>query len=273
MRFTSTSNTRAIFAVTSILVLVFIILTDKPASFILDHLVTAQALPATSSYTHTHVPGLFYYPQDPFHSLFPIRNMEMSTLLDRAGDALSRPSLQENLAMTADGNCEMCQVIKYIPGPIGKAGIAYGSAQVLDLSGAKRVVFFVRGELGGEKVAFVALGKPSNSSLVSPNIFSNLNFAVISKNITLTSDWQRFQLSLSSSDPIDVTYPFGFIASKVRSQVASGSNIPYPPLIDANTNHITFFLKGVTLDSNPAIDPIPTIKLSATNSTAPSRAY
>ena len=202
----------------------------------------------------------------------------MSTLLDRAGDAISRPasliqpSLQENMAMTADGNCEMCQVIKYIPGSIGKAGIAYRSAQVLDLSDARRVVFFARGELGGEKVAFVALGKPSNTSLVSPNIFSNLNFAVISKNITLTNDWQRYQLSLNGSDPIEVTNPFGFIVSKVRSQVASGSNIPHPPFIDANTNHITFFLKGVTFDNNPAIDPIPTVKLSSTNSTAPTNA-
>jgi hypothetical protein len=195
----------------------------------------------------------------------------MSTLLDRAGDALSRPasliqpSLQENTTMTADGSCEMCQVIKYIPGPIGKAGIAYGSAQVLDLSNAKRVVFFARGELGGEKVAFVALGKPSTKASLPPNIFSNLNFAVISKNITLTNDWTRYQLSLNGSDLTGVTDAFGFIVSKARGQVPSGINIPHPPLIDANTNHISFFLKGVTFDNNPAINPIPTVQLSSTN--------
>ena len=91
--------------------------------------------------------------------------------------------------MTPDGSCEMCQFIQYIPGPTGKAGVAYKTAQTLDLSGAKRVVFFAKGELGGENVAFVVAGKPSTNTTtkahVPPNIFTNLQYAVISKNITL----------------------------------------------------------------------------------------
>ena len=158
----------------------------------------------------------------------------MSTFLDKAGDAVSRSgnpaqSLSANFVACYDcnGNCEMCQFIKYMPGPIGKAGVAYKSAQTLDLSGAKRIVFFAKGELGGENVAFVAIGKPSNIPPVPPNIFTNLNFAVIRKNVTLTNEWPRYQLSLNGIDLTGVTDPFGFIVSKVRSQShAPSSNIP-----------------------------------------------
>ena len=47
-------------------------------------------------------------------------------------------------------------IYQYIPGPIGKAGVAYKSAQPLDLTGAQRIVFFAKGELGGENVSFVS---------------------------------------------------------------------------------------------------------------------
>jgi hypothetical protein len=157
-------------------------------------------------------------------------NIEMSKFLDKAGDAMPRsgsfaqPYLQiSSTAMTADGNCEMCQFIKYIPGPIGKA-----------------------------------------------DIFSNLNFGVISKNVTLTNDWQRYQLSLNGIDFKGVTNQFGFIVSKVRTQRHVPSSISLYPLDDANANHIVFFLKGVTIDNMPAINPLPTVQLSSTNATTKS---
>lgn len=57
-------------------------------------------------------------------------------------------------AMTADGGCEACQLIKYTPGPQGVSGTSYRSNSPLDLTGAKIIVFFVKGELGGETVQF-----------------------------------------------------------------------------------------------------------------------
>ena len=140
-------------------------------------------------------------------------------------------------------------------------------AQTLDLTGAQRIVFFAKGQLGGENVAFVAIGKPSNTPPVSPNIFTNLNFAVISKNVTLTNDWRRYQLSLNGIDFKGVTDQFGFIVSKVRTQSQVPSSISLYPLDDANANHIVFFLKGVTIDNMPAINPLPTVQLSSTNTT------
>jgi hypothetical protein len=241
----------------------------------LGHMALAQTQPYSSA--HSHVAGLFYYPQDPFHALFPIRNIEMSKFLDKAGDAMSRsgsfaqPYLQSlSTAMTPDGNCEMCQFIKYTPGPIGKAGVAYTPVQTLDLTGAKRIVFFAKGELGGENIAFVAIGKPSNTQPVSPNIFTKLNFAVISKNVTLTNDWRRYQLSLNGIDFKGVTDQFGFIVSKVRTQSQGPNSNTLYPLDDANANHIVFFLKGVTIDNMPAMNPLPTVQLSSTNTTTTS---
>ena len=195
---------------------------------------------------------------------FPIRNVEFSTSPDKAGD----PATVSIGPMMGSG-CEVCSFIKYIPGVIGKAGVAYKSAQTLDLSGAKRIVFFAKGQLGGENVAFVAIGKPSTTSPVPPNIFSNLNFAVISKNVTLTKTWERYQLSLNVSSLTGVTDPFGFIVSKVRSQApASSLNSPQPPLNDPSPNHIAFFLKGVTFDTNPAVNPISTAYVGDWQTTA-----
>jgi hypothetical protein len=176
--------------------------------------------------------------------------------VQKAGDA-SHLTVNQNF-VNPDDNCEICQSIQYTPGLIGKAGVAYKSSGELNLGGAQRIVFFAKGQLGGENVAFVVLGKPSNASPTT-NIFSNLHFAVMSKNITLTNDWARYQIGLNGSNLAGVTAPFGFIVSKVRSQApATLSNNANPQLTDANASQIGFFLKGVTFDNNPAINPIST---------------
>jgi hypothetical protein len=180
-----------------------------------------------------------------------IRNIEFSTSLDKAGDPLQ----VSTIASSGDRNCQVCSFIEYMPGPIGKAGAAYKSTQVLDLSGAQRVVFFARGEFGEENVAFVAIGKSSNtdSPPVLPDIFPNLTFAVISKNVTLTNNWARYELSLNGSGTTGVTDPFGFIVSKIKNQsyVSNLNDNPDLQFRGANPDHIAFFLKNVTLYSNP----------------------
>lgn len=235
-----------------------------------DNVAAAQT--QTSSGTHSHLSGFFYNPADPYHSIFPITNVEKSPLLDKAGDAFSifghppQPNLKiSSHAMTADGNCEMCQFVQYIPGQIGKAGIAYKSAETLNLYGALRVVFFARGDQGGEKIAFVALGKPSNTPTSALNIFKDVKFSVISKNITLTSQWHRYQMSLNGSDMTNVIDPFGFIVYKFRDHTEAAT-APSSSLSNRNVTPIAFFLTGVTFDSNPAVNPIPSLQLSPTYS-------
>lgn len=60
--------------------------TNNNYIFRLNHMTIAQTTPYSS---HSHFPGLFYNSQDLFHSLLPITNIETSTFLDKAGDALS----------------------------------------------------------------------------------------------------------------------------------------------------------------------------------------
>lgn len=140
-------------------------------------------------------------------SEFQLRNIEDSISLDRGGDPLQ----VSNYTNITDRNCEVCSFINYIPGPLGKAGVAYRSSQTLDLTGAQRIVLFAKGEFGGEKLAFVALGKHSNTISTQQNLFPNLSFKVITKNVTLTPTWTKYELNLTDSGTTGITDPFGFI--------------------------------------------------------------
>ena len=214
---------------------------------------------------------------------FPIRNIEHFNFTDRSGDAETQPNslkISPN-NMTPDGNCEHCELIVYTPGQQGWASIAFKSNKPLDLSAAGRIVFFAKGNIGGENVAFVAAGKNvsgstaiSNSSLTSKNAFKNLRFAVTSQNITLSSDWKRYELSLDGRNMTNISYPFGFIVLKGKliksiSRLSSSdkpiseqvANLKGPLLNDNSPSRVIFFLKGVTIDPYPAfINPLPTIK-------------
>ena len=209
---------------------------------------------------------------------FPLRNVEDFKLMDRAGDAEnSSTSLTTNTnVLTADGNCEICQLITFTPGPSGKAGIAYRSNNALDLTGAQRIVFFAKGELGGENLAFVAIGKDKtngqtpNTLLASPKIFKKLTFAVTTQNVTLINDWKRYQISLNGIGLTGVTAPFGIIVTKDRHQTPpSSSSTNRPPLDDKDPNHIVFFLKGVTIDNNLAVNPLPVVANTTKGTTSP----
>src|SRR5204863_9039877 len=132
----------------------------------------------------------------------PLRGIENSGSINRVGDGSITATTD---AMTADGGCEMCTLVKYIPGTKGIAGISFKPSTMQDLSGATRIVFFVKGELGGENVKFVALGKPSSSSLPPTVPFTNLHFGVISQTSTLSNNWQRYQLSFNNADLTGIT--------------------------------------------------------------------
>jgi hypothetical protein len=215
---------------------------------------------------------------------FPIRNVEHFNSIDRAGDAETQPTSLKVSSdiMTLDGNCEHCELITYTPGPQGWAGIAFKSNRLLDLSAAGRIIFFAKGNTGGENVAFVGVGKNlsatsrpvSNFFLTPTHTFKNLRFAVISQNITLTSEWKRYELSLDGRDMASISHPFGFIVIKGKNQSISSmqrlssdkssqqvENLKGAISTNNTPNRVIFFLKGVTIDPYPAlINPLPTIK-------------
>src|SRR5918999_1799512 len=86
-----------------------------------------------------------------------LMNIEDLRATDRTGDAEVDPnSLQVSSVLNDE---ESGHVIQYTPAAMGYAGIAYEADKNYDLSNAQRVVFFVKGQNGGENVTFAAVGR------------------------------------------------------------------------------------------------------------------
>jgi PKD repeat protein len=119
-----------------------------------------------------------------------------------------------------ENHCEFCTFVEYTPGPRGVAGFAYENDTGLDLTGAKKVRFWMMGEQGDEKIKFKIAGKsPDNIEDRRPNrptnsIFESESFALTTEELTLASDWRRYEVDLSGVSLDDITHPFGFELSK-----------------------------------------------------------
>jgi hypothetical protein len=153
--------------------------------------------------------------------------------------------------------CEQCQFIVYKPITIKERPvIAYASETPLDLSGAERIVFFARGELGGETIKALAIGR--SPDLVSTPPLNALQFEVVSANIVLTNDWKRYELQVDGLDLKNVSSPFGLVISNQRESTPSipGFGSDTPPINNENVNEVSFYLKGISIDNTPAVDPI-----------------
>jgi PKD repeat protein len=121
-------------------------------------------------------------------------------------------------------HCEFCTFVEYRPGPRGVAGFAYENDAGVDLTGAKKVRFWMMGEEGNEKIKFKIAGKsldksPDNIQDRPPNrptnsIFESERFALTTEEVTLANDWRRYEVDLSGVSLDDITHPFGFELSK-----------------------------------------------------------
>jgi hypothetical protein len=118
-------------------------------------------------------------------------------------------------------HCEFCTFVEYRPGPQGVAGFAYENDAGLDLTGAKKVRFWLMGEEGNEKIKFKIAGKrsPDNIQDRPPNrptdsIFESESFALTTEEVTLANEWRRYEVDLSGVSLDDITHPFGFELSK-----------------------------------------------------------
>jgi hypothetical protein len=172
-------------------------------------------------------------------------NLERTLTVERAGDALVTSRLNIDKEFMDDMNsCHFCTKIEYAPGPEGKAAIAFRGDN-LNLTGYQRLVFFARGEQEQE-VSFIAIGsRPVSSIRNGANLFPDEQFAVITKNVTLDSDWKRFEINLNQVRLEEIIYPFGFVLSDYGSGL----------------NQI-FYLKGITFDRKPAQNPLPLANLA-----------
>jgi hypothetical protein len=136
---------------------------------------------------------------------------------EKVGDPVR---IEENIN-DGEQHCEMsCKYIEYRPGAKGRAALAFIADTPADLSGAKRVHFFLMGENGGETVKVKVAGKnPQSDRGNSANTTrgpaqngDNLlkeNFGVSSSIITLPNDWQRFEVPLDGVDLKNIVAPFG----------------------------------------------------------------
>lgn len=140
-----------------------------------------------------------------------------------------------------DNHCEFCLRVEYVPGPDGKAGLAYTIDKGIDMNDAKRLTFWVKGEKGGEKVTFKAAGKDLESYQAGKGLVTIQKFAAITSDITLGSDWKKYEIDLRNADLTKITEAFGFDFNR-----------------PSDGKLMIFYLKGVTIDSDTAKAPLAT---------------
>jgi hypothetical protein len=146
-------------------------------------------------------------------------------------------------------HCEDCLRLD-IPNNGKKAGAAFSSnGAVFNFEEAKKMSFYIMGEVAGAKVNFKAVGNDKgnnaggvgagggrNNSSNNNNLFTNQEFAVSSQNVTLNQTWNYLEMNLEGAQQklANVKYPFGL-------EVAQGKG-----------NAVTVvYLKGITYSSEP----------------------
>ena len=153
------------------------------------------------------------------------------------GETGSHMKVEEDF-VDPENHCEFCTRVEYTPGSRGVAGFAYSSSEAIDLTGAKKIRFWVMGEEGGEKVKFKVAGKKKglddsqNSDLLG--IFNSEIFARTTKEVTLKDDWTSYEVDLQGTDLRDITHPFGL-------ELTKGSD----------GERQVLYIKGVVLNDEP----------------------
>jgi hypothetical protein len=132
------------------------------------------------------------------------------------------------------GNCHSgatCVKITYTPGEKAWAGMYWqypdgnwGDKPGRKIEGAKKLVFWARGQNGGETLDFKAGG------INQPDKKYQDSFEKMYEHdpVTLTTDWQFFEIDLAGTDTSSVIGAFAWTASK-----------------SANSQAITFYLDGI----------------------------
>lgn len=171
--------------------------------------------------------------------------VEHASTIVREGDAKVFSDFAiDSKSLEPDDSCHFCTQVTYKPAKERVAAVAYQLDKV-DLTLSKRIVFFAKGQKGGEQLSFVAAGKSieSGSGIVDNidrDFFPDQGFGIMTKKITLSNHWKRYQIGLIGNDLRDITHPFGFI------------------IMGGNPHQVQkFFLKGITFDGKYPSDPVP----------------
>jgi hypothetical protein len=201
--------------------------------------------------------SLFAIPKMAFSVIsFPILQIEDKMQLVRADQSRGSVTVQTITSGGGGSLCEQCKFIVYKPVSSANVVLAFTSQTPFDLTAAKRVVFFAKGELGGETIKAAAIGRPSN--LVPKPPITEFTFGVVSPNIVLTNEWKRYELSVDKLDLKDITSPFGLMISNQRGStpIFPGPASDKPPLNNRDPEDISIYIKGISVDDKSAANPM-----------------
>jgi hypothetical protein len=136
--------------------------------------------------------------------------------------------------------CEFCTVVEFQNGPSADVPeVSWTSDRDFVLTGARKLTFYAMGEEGQEKVQFKVVGKKMGDRLdrLGDRLDRlGIQFEKSSRPVTLTNEWQKFEVDLTDSDLQGVAAPFGL-------QLQEGRFV---------------YLKGLVIEDEPAEEPLET---------------
>jgi len=171
---------------------------------------------------------------------FPLEITQFYKEFESEGDTDSGAEhlkIYENVIDT-QRHCEFCIAFVYTPGPVGETEVAFSSmVKGFDLSGAKKVSFYVMGDEGDEVVTLKVAGKKKLPTVIEQK---SKEFAVSTKPIKLEKQWQKLEIDLQNEDLTDVTYPFGIQFKDVKKG-----------------EPVVMFVKWIMYESTEPTNPLP----------------
>jgi len=100
---------------------------------------------------------------------------------------------------------------KLLPG--GVPELSFGEADAaLDLTGAEKLVFYARGEAGGERIEFFMGGLGWNGNQRTAE-FADSTAKISLGTVELSTEWQRYEIDVSNVDLSGVGCGFGWVAN------------------------------------------------------------
>ncbi|HSB57576.1 MAG TPA: hypothetical protein VLD38_07200 [Nitrosopumilaceae archaeon] len=153
------------------------------------------------------------------------------------GSKATNLKIYQNVIDT-ERNCEFCIAFVYTPDEVSKTEVSFSShVKGYDLSGAKKVTFFVMGDKGDEVVTLKAAGKKKITNGIEEK---SKDFAASTKPIKLEKQWKKLEIDLSTGDLNDVTYPFALQFKEGKKDVP-----------------VVVYVKWIMYQSDAATNPLP----------------
>ena len=118
-----------------------------------------------------------------------------------------------------------------IPGPAAALNNPENSKTGLDLTGAEKLVFYARGDIGSERVEFFMGGLGWDGRLYPDSAKQSMGY------VALTNEWKRFEIPLDGIDLSHIGCGFGW--------VANNTNNP-------DKNRIKFYIDDIYYEFSPA---------------------